>query len=436
MWDMEMKATARTVGIVLVMLVVLSAGMAGGVVLDRQVLLAYAPPSGVAEEVETDFELIAEAWNTIDRVYVDRDAVQPRRLAYGAIAGMVSALGDTGHSRFMEPQSVEQHRTLTRGEFEGIGAHVQMKDDRVVIVSPMDGSPAQEAGLMPGDVILDVDGEGTLGQSLDQVVSRILGPAGTPVTLTVLDPASGQTRKVSIVRAQIRLKNVSWEMVPGSDIAHLRISSFSRRVTEDLSQALVEIDDRQARGLILDLRSNPGGLLTEAVGTASQFMDEGAVLLQQDASGELTTVSVRPGGATVELPMVVLINAGSASAAEIVAGALQDAQRATLVGETSFGTGTVLQEFGLSDGSGLLLAIELWLSPSGRVIWHEGITPDQRVSPAPGAHLLMPESYEGMTNGDVLESGDEQLLRALDILSSRERAESAAEAGNQMSTGD
>ena len=288
---------------------------------------------------------------------------------------------------------------------------------------------------MPGDVILDVDGEGTLGQTLDQVVSRILGPAGTAVTLTVLDPESGQTREVSIVRAQIRLNNVSWKMVPGSDIAHLRISSFSHGVTKDLGQALEEIESRAASGLILDLRSNPGGLLTEAVGTASRFIDEGAVLLQQDASGEVTTVSVRPGGATVDLPMAVLINAGSASAAEIVAGALQDAQRATLVGETSFGTGTVLQEFGLSDGSALLLAIEQWLTPSGRVIWHEGITPDHQVSTDPGAHVLTPESYEGMTNGDVLESGDEQLIRALDILSSHERAESTAEAGNQLNIG-
>lgn len=411
-----MKRWLYSLGIVLLLLLALTLGVAGGVVLDRQVLLARVPQYGIPANAVPNFRLMAEAWSTINQVYVDRQAIQPERLTYGAIGGMVDALGDIGHSRFLSPEMLQMQHNLTRGEFEGIGAEVQMKDGHAVIVAPMDGSPAQQAGLRPGDIILKVDGDSVAGLSLIEVVGRILGPAGTSVTLTIMDASTGRTRDVTIVRARITLQNVTWERLPGTGVAHVRIAVFSDGVTESLKGVLAEIQQQEGvTDLILDLRNNPGGLLPEAVDTASQFLESGNVLLEKDARGQVTPVPVEPGRMALDTPMVVLINGGSASAAEIVAGALQDAHRATLLGETTFGTGTVLTEFPLSDGSALLLAVREWLTPSGRVIWHQGISPDIAVSLAPDVTPLRPEAERDMTPEQLQSSEDVQLLRALEL---------------------
>jgi carboxyl-terminal processing protease len=390
--------------------------MVGGILVDREVLIAFVPPSTIPTNARADFRLMAQAWNVIERVYVDRSAVQPRRLTYGAISGMVDALGDTGHSHFLSPDMVQQAHTLAEGKFEGIGIEVQMQDKHVVIVAPLDGSPAQQAGLQPGDIILKVNGEYVTGLPLEQVVTRILGPTGTSVTLTMLSPTTQRTREVTLVRARVSFHNVTWHPLPGTMVAHLRIAAFSKGITDDLHQALTQMQQQGVRGVLLDLRNNPGGLLEEAIGTASQFLRRGNVLLVRDAQGHTTPVPVQSAALTLSLPMVVLVNKGTASAAEIVAGALQDAHRASLVGETTFGTGTVLKEFGLSDGSALLLAIEEWLTPSGRVIWHQGITPDVVVALPPDVHPLLPEAERQMTPGQVRATEDTQLVRSLDLV--------------------
>ena len=412
-----MKRLLVLFGIVVTVLLLLGLGLAGGIVLDRQVLAVYVPVDSIPPDAVSDFQLMAEAWNTIHQSYVDRNAIQFQALTYGAVGGMVDALGDTGHSRFLSPEMVQAQHNFTTGQFEGIGAYVEMKEGHVVIVAPMDGSPAQQAGLHPGDVVLGVDGEGVAGLPIDQVVSRIVGPAGTPVTLTILTPETGQTRDVTLVRAHITLQNVTWQRLPGTQIAHVRIVAFSEGVTEDLKQALSEIEQQGMTGIILDLRSNPGGLLSEAVGTASQFLAGGNVLLEKNAQGEIRPVAVVGGGLAPNLPLVVLIDPGTASAAEIVSGALQDAGRAKLVGETTFGTGTVLNEFTLSDGSALLLATEEWLTPEGRQLWHQGIAPDVQVTLPQGASPLLPRAEAGMTSEQVHDSQDAQLLRALELLS-------------------
>jgi len=411
-----MKHKLRLLGWLGLFLLGLGLGVVAGMALDGQALPAFLRSSGIPADATDDFRLMAEAWHVIQEVYVDRPALQARRMAYGAIAGMVDALGDTGHSRFLDPEMVQKQRDFVQGQFEGIGAYIEVREGHVVIAAPMDGSPAQQAGLRAGDIILKVDGENAVNLPLDQVRSRIIGPEGSSVTLTVMNPDTGQARDITLVRARIELHNVLWQPLPGTTIAHVRIIGFSQGVTQDLQEALLAIQQQELTGAILDLRNNPGGLLDEAVSAASQFLDSGNVLLVKDAQGKTTPVAVEGEGVALDIPLVVLVNEGTASAAEIVAGALQDADRARLVGETTFGTGTVLSEYGLSDGSALLLAVQEWLTPAGRVIWHQGIVPDIEVTLPPTAHLLLPLAEAGMTPDQLQASEDEQVLRALELL--------------------
>ncbi len=396
-------------------LALLAFGLIGGVLLGCGLLTAFAPDT-IPASAKSNFDLMAEAWNTIQRVYVDRSAIKPQLMTYGAISGMVDALGDTGHTRFLSPEMLKQERNLTRGKFEGIGAEVQMKNGQLAIVAPIDGSPAQKAGLKPGDIILKVNGQDISGLPLDQAVDRILGPSGTQVKLTILNLKTTTTRDVTLTRASIIVQNVTWHPLPGTDVVDLRIATFSKGVAGNFRKALLTVEKEGAAGLILDLRNNPGGLFDEAVSTASQFLTGGNVLLEKNALGKIKPVPVQSGGVAPSIPLVVLINGGTSSGAEIVAGALQDAHRAKLVGEKTFGTGTVLETFSLSDGSALMLAIEEWLTPDGQVIWHQGIAPDVVVHLPPDALPLTPESEKGLTPEGLRKSGDVQLLRALDLL--------------------
>jgi len=230
-----------------------------------------------------DLNLIGEAWKTIQGNYVDRPAVDPHTLTYGAISGMVDALGDTGHSTFLSPAMLKLQKNSMQGKFEGIGAEVQLKANNLVIVAPIDGSPAQRAGLRSGDIILKVDGQNITGLPLTQAIEKILGAAGTSVILTILDPSVGSIRDVTLVRASIVVHNITWQALPGSDVALVRIAMFSRGVTEELKRVLELVKRDGFRGMILDLRNNPGGLLGEAVGVVGQFLREGNALLEKNA---------------------------------------------------------------------------------------------------------------------------------------------------------
>jgi carboxyl-terminal processing protease len=399
-----------------VILISVGVGLLGGILLDQQGLAAFVPLSSGATETAPNWRLLAEAWHIIQKNYVDRSAVQPRRLTYGAVQGMVDALGDTGHTSFVTPELVDLMHSVTEGQFEGIGAEIQMKDKHVVIVAPLDNSPAQQAGLRPGDIILQVNHESVTRLPLEQVVQRIRGPRGTTVTLTLLDSDTERARDVTVTRARVAVHNVTWQQLPGTIVAHVRIAGFSHGVTNDLQQALTALEQQGLMHIVLDLRNNPGGLLNEAVATASQFLSSGTVLLVRDAHGTTTPVPVQKHGVAPGLPLVVLINQGTASAAEIVAGALQDAHRAVLVGEKTFGTGTVLKPFPLSDGAVLMLAIEEWLTPNGRVIWHQGIAPDVVVSLTPPATPLLPDNERTLTAAQLQASHDAQLLHAVEVV--------------------
>ncbi|MBS3785084.1 MAG: S41 family peptidase [Anaerolineae bacterium] len=391
-------------------------GLVGGMLLHRHLYSKANTSVAVPAGAEGEFELMAEVWRTIEREYVNQQEVDAQLMAYGATRGMVRTLGDAGHTRFLTPRMAELHQSQLEGEFEGIGAYVEMRDGRVVIVAPIDDTPAQRAGLEAGDVILEVNGEEVTDLPLDEVVSRVLGRAGTEVTLTILDPDTGETREVTVQRAKIDLDLVTWQRLPGTGVAYVRISAFSEGATEDLQGTLEEIQEAAIDGLVLDLRSNPGGLLDEAVGVTSHFVEEGNVLLRRDAKGETREEPVKARVDAMGLPMTALANGGTASAAEIVIGALQDHERATVVGTTTFGAGTVLSEFTMSDGSVLLLAVEEWLTPDGRVIWQEGLPPDVKVSLPAGQEPLPRMRLQEITEEELKSGGDEQLLRGLEVL--------------------
>ena len=400
----------------MVFMVIASASFVGGVFFDQQVLQTKTQEVAVPAGTVQNFQLFVDAWNTVQKQFVDRSAVDNTQMMYGAISGMVDSLGDTGHSRFLTPDMLKEQNTVINGSFEGIGAEVQLnKDNNVVIVAHYSGSPAQKAGVMPGDIILKVDGIDVTGQSLNAVVSRILGPAGTQVQLSLENPTTKEIRVVTITRARITIINVTWSMVPGTTVADVHLAGFSSGVTKQLQSVLESIKAQGATGLILDLRNNPGGLLNESIGVASQFLKDCNVLQEKDAQGKIKNDQVEPGGVATDIPMVVLINQGTASAAEIVSGALQDAGRATLIGETTFVTGTVLSTFNLSSNSALLLATQEWLTPKGRVIWHKGIATDQTVT-LPANVVGLYADVQPFTADQVQSTQDAQFLQALKTL--------------------
>ncbi len=363
---------------------------------------------------ELDIPLMRQAWEFIQQKYVDQAAVKPRLATYEAIAGMVDSLGDTGHSTFLTPALVHHLQAVERGELKGIGVEIQMKKGRAVIVAPLDDSPARRAGLRSGDIILKVNGHDLNEGSLSEVAERIAGPAGTWVHLTILTPRGGHTREVAVMRETIKLREVTWQRLPGIGMVYLRIANFDSGATRDLKAALSTIMHDRPQGMVLDLRDNPGGLLDEAVGVASQFLSDGNVVLVRNAKGRILPVPAQKGGLAPAIPLAVLINNGTASAAEIVAGALRDGHRAVLVGEPTFGTGTVLEKFDLADGSALLLAVDEWLTPDGHSFWHKGIAPRDEVALPEDATPLFLESEEGLKERNLTSSHDTQLLRAIE----------------------
>jgi carboxyl-terminal processing protease len=389
--------------------------LTAGMILDRSLFFNGIPP-----DARDNFQLMAQTWNLIDRYYVDRSAVRPEAMTRAAIIGMLDSLGDSNHSAFLSYSEVKRAGSAMQGTLIGIGIEIQAQDHQAVVVAPIDGSPAQQAGLRPGDVILQINGQAVSGLPLGQVSSKITGEAGQRVALTVMNPRDKRKRNINVERTSIKLNNVSWQRLPGTDIAHLRITLFSDGEARDLRNALQDMMGRGVHKLILDIRNNPGGALDEAIGTASQFLTNGNVLWEKDATGKLAPIAIQPGGVAPNLPMVVLINAGSASDSEIVAGALHDSGRAVLIGERTFGTGTVLSEFPLSDGSALLLAVEEWLTPAKRSFWHKGIAPDIRVPQPLDVPILRPTTERELTGAEIRSSGDVQLLRAIAWLNGQE----------------
>ncbi|HYU48470.1 MAG TPA: S41 family peptidase [Candidatus Limnocylindria bacterium] len=418
-WWTQQPTRQSRLGLPAAIVVVLVIAFAAGIAVDRAAYLPAASQApGVANGQASEppqFKPFWEAWDILHQHYVDQSALDPTKLAEGATRGLVDAVGDTGHSRYLTPDEVQASHQSLSGSITGIGARMAQVESQFVIQSVVPGSPAEKAGLRAGDAVLAVNGELVDGKTLDQVVQSIRGTAGTSVRLQI-GRKGASAFEVSIVRAEISVPAVSWTMIPGSTVADIRIEEFSKGAANDLKSALRDAEKAGATGLVLDLRDDPGGYVDEAVGVTSIFLASGTVYQERDASGQTRSISVREGEQATNLPVAVVVNLGSASAAEIVAGAMQDAGRAKVYGQTTFGTGTVLSEFDLSDGSAVLVGTVEWLTPKGRQIWHHGITPDVKVDLPTGGRVITPDELRSGGADALSKANDAQLKTALSAL--------------------
>lgn len=342
-----------------------------------------------------------EVWSIIEQEF-DGDLPSEQDRVYGAIVGSLDALDDD-YTRFLRPEIAERMRDDLDGSVSGIGAIVRETDDGLVeIVRPMDGQPADTAGILPGDIVVAVDGESVLDKGFDEVLLLIRGPEGTSVTLSLAREGETEPLEIEVVRATFDIAVVESEMLgeEGQQIAYVRLTSFTRAAESGILEALRPLLAEEPVGIILDLRDNGGGFLDQAVSVADIFLPQSVVLRERSENGLDETFNADGGDIGEELPLVVLVNAGSASASEIVAGAIQDNQRGILVGETTFGKGSVQHVHTLGDGSELRVTIARWYTPDGRSISEDGIDPDIEVATPPDL------------GGDT----DEQLQAAIDYL--------------------
>lgn len=357
------------------------------------------PPGTVAPETREElFGPFWEAWRIVHENYVEE--VNDTNLMRGAIRGMLNALGDP-HTGYMTPDEYQQANIPLQGEYEGIGAWVDPTGEYLTIISPMPDSPAMDAGLKSGDQVIAVNGEDMSGVEGNQVIRRILGPAGTEVELTIRREGRPEPFTVEVTRQEITVPSVESRMLE-DDIAYLRLFNFGEDTTRDLRSHLRDLLEQDPQGLILDLRGNGGGFLGTAVNVTSEFIDEGLVLVERFGDGSEKEYRANGNGLATEIPLVVLIDGGSASASEIVAGAIQDHDRAVLVGETSFGKGSVQNWIPLSDEAGAVrVTVARWYTPDGRQISQEGLAPDVEVE---------------VTEEDLESDEDPQLDRAVEVL--------------------
>lgn len=328
------------------------------------------------------FKVFWEVWDIVRREYYGQVPTD-QTMTYGAIRGALSALNDP-NTTFMDPRAASAERDHLAGAFEGIGATVRNDEaGHILIVSPIPGSPAEQAGLQPNDIILKVDGQDMTGVSTSDAVSRIRGARGTAVTLTI-QRGDAAPFEVTIIRAPIVTPTVSARLLADYDapqVGYLQLSLFGERSAGEMQRAIQGLRDQGATSLVLDVRNNPGGYLNAAIDVASQFIGDGVVAYERHSDGREDTFRAKGGGAGLDLPVVVLVNGGSASASEIVAGAIQDRQRGALVGTKTFGKGSVQNVHQLSDGSTLHVTVAHWLTPNRHDISKAGIQPDVVVEP-------------------------------------------------------
>jgi carboxyl-terminal processing protease len=355
--------------IIAVSIMVLSLAFSAGCLVSRA-----TPAPTLSASQGPNQGLINEAWNVISRNYVVPGQVNSTALNEGAIKGIVQGLDDP-YSAYLNPEAYKFEKSDLQGSFGGIGASVSMnRNKEPIVVAPMEGSPAQKAGIKTGDVILAVDDKPTQGLSLLETISLVRGPMGKPVKLLILHEGTETPVEINIVRAEIQPHFVDYQMK--GNMAYIKIFSFGERTNLEVNNALQSPDVKNAKGIILDLRSNPGGLVSALVDVASHFIKQGVIITLRDNQGKTNSESVNGNGEFTQLPMVVLVDKYSASASEVLSGALQDYKRATIAGTVTLGKGSYNSFFELSNGSAIYLTIGRWLTPDGREIEGKGITPD------------------------------------------------------------
>lgn len=383
---------------------------------NRIIVNQEAPPT-----TQVDFSLFWDVWQRLFRSYIDRASMDSQKMVWGAISGMVNSLDDP-YTSFLPPKENEEFKQDIGGAFEGIGAQLGMEDNTVMVIAPLKGNPAEKAGIRAGDYILKVNDEPTNGWTVQQAVTKIRGPKGTKVTLSILHVKAHKPQDITLMRDTILVPSVEfWVKAPSEikeissvkspdvtrlpgNVAYLQLTRFGDRTNDEWEKAVESLmraqqSDPSLKGLIFDLRNNPGGYLDGAIYIGSEFIASGIVVSQMNSDGSKLDYKVTRRGRLLDIPVVVLINKGSASAAEIVAGALHDHKRAKLVGEKSFGKGSVQTPEELPGGGSVHITTGKWLIPSGKSIHKEGITPDYVVE------MDDPEA-----------SSDAQLAKAIELL--------------------
>jgi carboxyl-terminal processing protease len=348
---------------------------------------------------EIDFSLFWEAYHKLQEKFVDKEKIDIQKIIYGAISGMVNSLQDP-YTVFLTPEQSKRFEEDVKGTFEGVGMEIGIKKGQLQVIAPLEGTPAQRAGLKAGDKILKIDDKSTEGMTLEEAVSLIRGPKGTKVKLTIFREGWEKEREFEIVREVIQVPSLKWEMK--DDIIYLRIYQFSERASFDFAKAAIEILSKPSQKMILDLRDNPGGYLEVAQDIAGWFLEEGKTVVIEDfGNGERKEYKSEGPAKFSDYKIVVIINQGTASGAEILAGALRDNLGTILIGEKSFGKGSVQEMEKLSGGSSLKITVAKWLTPKGKLISEIGLEPDVKVE---------------MTEKDFEEGKDPQLDKAIEIL--------------------
>ncbi len=319
---------------------------------------------------------IGQAWYIIFTDYVDRDNLDPATLSHAAINGMLESLDDP-YASFLNPEYYELGVSSLEGEFEGIGAYVTIKDKQLTIIAPIPDSPADKAGIKAGDIILGIDGDSVTDMSFAEAIIKIRGPEGTSVRLLILHDSETEPLEIEIIRAMVEVPSVHFKME--GDIACINITNFTARTEDELSQAFQSLADEKIKGIVLDLRGNPGGFLDTVIDVTSHFLTEGTVVQIMNNQGNVKSLKVNTGKTAIDLPMIVLVDNASASGSEVLAGALQDHGRAIIAGNITYGKGSVNVIRKLDDGSGLYITTARWLTPNGHLIEGQGIEPDKNI---------------------------------------------------------
>ena len=362
---------------------------------ESSVVCEICPPEDI------DFSVFWQTWNVLEEKFVEPGKLNVQEMIYGAITGMVKTLGDP-YTTFLNPEDTKKFKEDIEGVFEGVGMEIGMKEGELLIIAPLEGTPAQKAGLLPGDKILKIEDTFTKDITIDEAVTLIRGPKGTEVTLTILREGWEKPEEFTIRRGVIEIPSLKWEMKE-DNIAYLKLYHFSGKAFTDFKKAAIEILDSPAKKIILDLRNNPGGYLEVAQDIAGWFLKRGQIVAIEDFGGDMDKKEYKARGneRLLNYPVVVLINQGSASGAEILAAALRDNRGVKIIGESSFGKGSVQELEELREGSSLKVTVANWLTPKGELITDVGLEPDIKIE---------------MTTEDYEQGRDPQLDKAIEVI--------------------